>query len=250
MEEALFRLYADLPRQGPGSDAVTLDIMRRLPPLPTGARVLDLGCGSGRQTLVLARELGVPVIAVDLYREFLDRLERAAAEQGLADRIQVREADMAAPGEPDGSVDLIWSEGAAYNLGFGAALAAWRRLLKPGGLAVISESTWLTDDPPEEPAAFWHAAYPGMGTVAANVAMARDRGYEVLETMVLPATAWWENYYDPLRRRMAELQPEAADDAELAALLAETATEIALFERWSAVYGYVFYVLRALGETP
>ena len=84
MEEALFRLYADLPRQGPGSDAVTLDIMRRLPPLPTGARVLDLGCGSGRQTLVLARELGVPVIAVDLYREFLDRLERAAAEQGLA----------------------------------------------------------------------------------------------------------------------------------------------------------------------
>ena len=58
MMEALFALHEGLPRQGPGLDSAThaaLDrVARALPPRP---RVLDLGCGSGAATLVLAEAL-------------------------------------------------------------------------------------------------------------------------------------------------------------------------------------------------
>jgi cyclopropane fatty-acyl-phospholipid synthase-like methyltransferase len=94
--EAFFRLYEGLPRQGPGSDACTREALRRLPPLPAQPRVVDLGCGAGRQTLVLAEALGTRVLAVDLHRPFLDQLEGAAREHGLAHRVETRCADMGA----------------------------------------------------------------------------------------------------------------------------------------------------------
>ena len=83
MSEALFRLFEPLPRQGPGSDACTREALRRLPELPAAPRVLDLGCGTGRASLVLAATLRTKVIAVDLHRPFLDRLRATARERGL-----------------------------------------------------------------------------------------------------------------------------------------------------------------------
>src|SRR5918993_1413425 len=53
----------DRTELGPGDDAETLAVLRALPRRPAGL-VVDAGCGSGRQTLVLARELGVPVHAL------------------------------------------------------------------------------------------------------------------------------------------------------------------------------------------
>ncbi|HEX8823356.1 MAG TPA: class I SAM-dependent methyltransferase, partial [Archangium sp.] len=59
LADAFFLLHTDLPREGPGSDDCTREALRRLRPwLPASPRVLDLGCGPGKQTLVLARELG------------------------------------------------------------------------------------------------------------------------------------------------------------------------------------------------
>ena len=50
----------------------------------------------------------------------------------------------------DASFDLLWSEAAAYSMGFFAALAAWRRLLVDGGRLAVSELVWLDRDPPAE----------------------------------------------------------------------------------------------------
>jgi ribosomal protein L11 methylase PrmA len=65
---AFFTLYRGLPRQGPGSDACTREALKRLPTLPASPRVVDVGCGSGRQTLVLAEALRTRILAVDLHR--------------------------------------------------------------------------------------------------------------------------------------------------------------------------------------
>ena len=56
---------------------------------------------------------------------------------------------------PAGSVNLIWSEGAAYILGLEESLRRWRPLLASEGLMAVTECTWLTDNPPEEAKAFW-----------------------------------------------------------------------------------------------
>ena len=245
MSAAFFRLFEGLPRQGPGSDACTREALARLGALPAAPRVLDLGCGSGRSALALAETLGTRVLAVDNHEPFLDALRTAADQRGLAQLIEVRCADMAAPGVPPGSLGLLWSEGAIYLLGFEEGLRLWRPLLAEGGCVALSECSWLCADPPAEALAFFGEGYPGMAGIEQNIERARTAGFEVVDHFTLPPAAWWDEYYTPLEARMAELAPDA--DPELAAAIAETRHEIALFRRCNDVYGYVFYLMRAAG---
>lgn len=244
--EAFFRLHDGLRQEGPGSDEATREALRRLGlgPLPAGARVLDLGCGPGRQTLALAEALGVSITAVDLHPPFLATLEQEAARRGLAHLVETRVADFGALDEPPGSVDLIWSEGAVYHLGWAAGLRRWRPLLRPGGRMALTELSWIGAAPAPEAAAFWSAAYPTMGTVAANTAAAEAEGFRVTDTFALPRAAWTD-YYGPLRARIAELRGEAERDPDLARAIEETERESALFEGDPESYGYVFYLLQA-----
>jgi SAM-dependent methyltransferase len=242
MSEALFRLFETLSRQGPGSNACTREALQRLPALPTAPRVLDLGCGTGASTLVLAAALRTRVIAVDIHQPFLDQLRATAQARGLAPLIETRCADMRAPGAPPGSVDLLWSEGALYVLGFEQGLRLWRPLLAPGGCLVASECSWLCADPPAEAAAFFRSGYSGMAGIAENLERARAAGFDVIDHFTLPPAAWWDEFYTPLQERMAQLAPEA--DPALAAMIDETRREIALYRLHSDSYGYVFYLLR------
>jgi SAM-dependent methyltransferase len=240
--DALFRLHEGLPRQGPGSDACTREALRRLPPLPPQPRIADLGCGSGKPSLVLAEALGSRVIAIDIYQPYLDQLTEAAARRGLGHLIEARQADMAAPGLAPGSLDLLWSEGAIFVLGFAEGLALWRPLLASRGLAAITECTWLSDERPGEAVRFFEAAYPAMGSVADNVARAEAAGFEVLDHFTLPPAAWWDEYYTPLLARLDALAPEA--DPALRAEIEATRREIDVYRAHGASYGYVFYLLR------
>ena len=239
-----FTVYGSLPRAGPGSDRTTLEALSRLPTLAPEARVIDLGCGPGRQTLTLARALSTPIVAVDLYAPFLDRLRQSALDAGVDAWIQPRHADFAALDDPDASFDLVWSEGAIYLLEFAKGLAAWRRLLRPHGLMAVSEITWLVDDPPPEVQAFWNAEVPAMSTIRGNSAAARAAGMEVFDTFTLPDACWFDEYYTPLRARIAELTPGAREFPALARVLEEAEQEIAMYDRFGDSYGYVFYLLR------
>jgi len=235
-------LFGGLPRQGPGSDACTRAALRRLPELPAAPRVLDLGCGSGRSALVLADALRTKVIAVDNHQPFLEQLRASARARGLDELIEARCADMAAPGMPAGSIDLLWSEGAIYLLGFEEGLRLWRPLLRPGGSLAVSECSWLVAEPPAEAVAFFREGYPGMAGIEENIDRARAAGFDLIDHFRLPPAAWWDEYYTPLEQRMAHLAPAA--DAELAAVIDETRREIELYRRQGHAYGYVFYLLR------
>ena len=241
-DHPLVRLHAGLQRKGPGRAACTRDALARLGPhLPERPRVADLGCGSGASALVLAATLRVPVLAVDLDPGFITELEAQAAAGGLAGLIEARVGDIAEPPVGPASLDLIWSEGAVYLLGFEAGLARWRPLLRPGGCLAVTELSWFGDDRPPEAAAFFAEEYPAMASVEANDIRAQRAGFEVLETFPLPSDAWWD-YYHPLLARCAELEPGA--DPPLAAAIAATRREVAIFERHAPSYGYVFYLMR------
>lgn len=241
---ALLELHAGLPRQGPGDAAFTRRMLERLPPLPANPRIADFGCGSGAAALVLAEQLNALVTAVDLAASFLTALNRTANERGLAHLIHTVEADMSALDWPAESLDLLWSEGAAYHLTFEGALKTWRPLLPVGGLAVISELTLFADPLPDEVREFWTAGYPSAGSERENAGRAVSAGYEVLGIERLPQQAWWENYYGPLEHRIRELRPSASPAMQ--GVIAETETEIDLFRRNGESYGYSFYLLRAV----
>jgi ubiquinone/menaquinone biosynthesis C-methylase UbiE len=229
-------LHADLPREGVGSDTTTRALLELARPLP-GPRALDIACGPGRASLVLA-EQGLRVTAVDTHEPFLDRLRTSAAEREL--QITVARASMRDLPSADGSFDLLWCEGAAYLMGVDAALAAWRRLLVPGGALVLTEVGWTTPAPSAAARTFW-ADYPEMRDEAATVAAAEAAGYEVVATRRLPESDWWDEYYTPLAARIGAWP---AADAETAAALAENRAEIDLRRAHPGDYGYTGYVLR------
>ena len=80
--------------------------------------MLDIGCGTGAQTLVLAHGSPSRIVAIDNHSPFIDALNREAHRLGITDRLEAHVADMRSLDFADGSFDLIWCEGAIYDVGF------------------------------------------------------------------------------------------------------------------------------------
>lgn len=238
-EQLFLAAHEDLPREAPGSEETTALLLRLAAPLPEAPRIVDIGCGTGPATLPLAAATGGEVVAVDSHEPYLRRLQARAATSGLGERVRPLQAPMEDLPLPDGEADLVWSEGAAYIMGFDAALSSWRRLLATGGMLVLTEAEWTTQAPSPGARAFWDAGYPAMRTTAENVAAAQKAGYTVQAVYLLPDTDW-EAYYRPLAMRIDLLRDDGADPVALA----EVAREIEIRAEYGAEYGYTAYVLR------
>ncbi len=247
----LIDLHRNGKRQGPGGEDETR-LAIALSGLGGGKnlQIADIGCGTGAATLVLARELDAQVTAVDLLPEFLQTLRHAAAEQGLGGRIETLAASMDALPFAAASLDAIWSEGAIYNLGFAQGVRAWRPLLKPGGILAVSELTWLTQERPRELEAHWVAQYPEVDTASAKMAILEQNGFSPIGYFVLPKPCWRENYYHPLEARFAAFLSRNGHSAAAAAVVAGEQREIALYEHYSAFFGYGYYVARKVAQEP
>ena len=237
-------VYGTLPRAGPGADVWTRKAYSLMVDGLTDApRILDLGCGPGMQTLELLRCGADMVVALDLFPQMLRRVEQAAAGAGLSDRVETMQADMTTVTFSPGSFDIIWSEGAIYFLGFAAGLARIKDWLKSGGYVAVSEPVWLTLDPPQEAIDFWKE-YPEIDTIERKLEVIDKAGYTSVGHFVLPASAWTDQYYDPMVERIEQCAAKwkGVEDAE--AVLEEARTEIAIFGRCAAHFSYCFFVMR------
>lgn len=239
-------LLADLHkaglRQGPGSP----DVTRRAMVLAglDGSRPLeiaDIGCGTGGASLELARMLDARITAVDFLPSFLDVLRQRAQAQGLG-RIITLEASMDALPFTDASFDVIWSEGAVYNMGFEAGASAWKRFLKPGGKLVLSEITWTTAARPQTITDYWTAQYPEIDTASAKLAVLERHGYRPEGYFLLPPCCWQEHYYGPLRERFPAFLDRHGHSPQAAAIVAAEEEEMALYQRYGQFYSYGMYV--------
>ena len=121
-------------------------------------------------------------------------------------------------------------------------MEAWSHYLKPSGWLAISECHWLTNKPPEAARAFWTTAYPEMSTAERGRQAAREAGYEVIDTLLLPEQAWFADYYDPLEARMAEVKPTAGD--ELRTIIENLEREIQIRRHFGDSFGYAFHIFR------
>lgn len=245
--ELFFELFSGLPRQGPGDSESTRRALSLVPPLSSESRILDIGCGTGAQTMELALSSPASIVAVDLHPPFIEELARTASSIGVDGRVQACVGDMAHLAFPARSFDLVWSEGAIYSMGFDAGLVAWRDLLRSGGHLAVSELCWFRPDPPRECAEFFAVEYPAMRDVAANRVAVERAGYDLVGDIRLPASAWWGDYYHPLERNLDAFRARHAGDAVAVEIASQTEREIELFRRFSDWYGYVFFVMRKRG---
>lgn len=239
----LFELFENTPRQGPGSTETTLRALRLLPDSLRIERVLDLGCGTGGSTLVLAGNTDAHVTAVDIHPPFLATLRARAEALGLADRITTVAANMANASSLGAGFDLIWAEGSAYSIGFENALRLWRPLLRPSGCLVVTELVWFTDEPAESARTFFASEYPDMRGETPRISQARRARYELLDSFRLPADDW-HAYYAGLE---APLHDAISQRGELEIYTA-TQLERAIYEACGNDYGYLCLALQAVAE--
>jgi SAM-dependent methyltransferase len=233
-------LFAEMDKLSPGDDSLSLYVLRSLPQHHFEV-VVDAGCGAGRQTIVLAGELQTPIQAVDSYQPFLSRLKRRAKEKGLGHLVQVHCMDMTDIPSVFPTIELLWAEGAAYNVGFANALTTWAKAIKPNGFAVVSELCWLREQIPDPVREFFQSGYPDMRSVPQNISVAEETGYKIFNTYTLPQEAWVKDYYDVLEPRAKSLANHS--DVAVRDLAVETLKEIEAFKISEGSYGYVFYVL-------
>lgn len=239
-EQIFWLIHADLPRASPGSVATTRLLIRLAGHLPHHPRVIDIGCGAGQTSLVLAADTGGTVLAVDTHPAFLGRLRESALAAGLQDRIHTIVASMRALPMPDACADLVWAEGSAHLMGFDDALASWRRLLAPNGLLVLTEAEWTTPHPAPGARAFWSANYPGMRTIDGNARAALAAGWTVHATYQLPDSDW-SAYHDSLADRLDQLRERGFAPKLLAQVGGQ---EIEIRRQHGADFGFTGYVLR------
>ena len=249
-DQTLFTLMVDLhrdgTRQGPGSREETLRAfeLSRLD-RTAGLQVADIGCGTGASTLALANMLpSARIIAVDLFPEFLAILTERARAAGCSEQIETLAESMDSLPFAAESLDLIWSEGAIYNMGFSTGIEAWRPFLRPGGVIAVSEITWLRPDPPEEIRQHWNSEYPEIATASEKTAILEPAGYDLLGYLVLPSTNWVDNYYEPTEERMPAFLERHAGLPEAEELAEMERREADLYKRYQDWFSYGFYVAR------
>jgi ubiquinone/menaquinone biosynthesis C-methylase UbiE len=239
-----FEIHKDIPREGPGDNLSTRKAYQVIEKQLSNPFILDIGCGPGMQTLQVAKLTNGTILATDMNDGFLNVLSDKVKATGLSNKVTTQKADMKNLPFVDEQFELIWSEGAIYIIGFEKGLKEWKRFVKKNGFIAVTELSWLKENPPEEALSFWKDAYPEADTVEGNIKKAENLGYQLVDTFVLPESAWWEDYYHPLEERLKMFLKKYKHDEDALKTIAECQYEIDLYRKYHEYYGYVFYIFQ------
>ncbi len=234
--------YSAFERQGPGSPEMTARAAGFIDGLHGNSRIVDIGCGTGGQTRVLAGLVPGFITGIDLFPAFIDLFNQQAERLNLQDRVKGITGSMENLPFQEGEMDLIWSEGAIYNIGFERGVHEWRKFLKTGGYLAVSEASWFTDDRPAEIEAFWQDAYPEINTIAEKTAQLQHAGYIPVATFILPENCWTDHFYAPQKPAQEAFLKKYAGNNTVEDFIAMERHEMQLYTRFKEYYGYVFYI--------
>ncbi|MCF8303790.1 MAG: class I SAM-dependent methyltransferase [Bacteroidales bacterium] len=240
--------FSSIERQGPGSPEVTRKALSFIDNLTDESRIADLGCGTGGHTMVMAQHAPGQITGIDLFPRFIELFNANAARLNLQDRVKGVVGSMDNLTFQAEELDLIWSEGAIYNIGYERGLKEWRKFLKPGGYIAVTEASWFTKDRPKEIEEFWMDAYPGMDTIPNKVAQLQESGYVPVASFILPESCWTDHFYKPQREAQEHFLKKYAGNKTAEAFIASEQHEAQLYEKYKAYYGYVFYIGRKISD--
>lgn len=240
--------FSNVERQGPGSPEVTLKALSFIDNLTDKSLIADIGCGTGGQTMVLAQHAPGNITGFDLFPRFIDLFNANAAKLNLQDRVKgiVRSMDDLSFGNEE--LDLIWCEGAIYNIGFERGLNEWRKFLKTGGYIAVSESSWFTEKRPVEIENYCKPHFPEMDTISGKVALIEKAGYMPVATFILPENCWIENYFTPLIKAQEIFLDKYAGNKTAEEFVALQRHDAEIYHKYKEFYGYVFYIAKKVEQ--
>lgn len=244
LEDFLIELFGDLPKGAPGSKELIAKVYRLLKDLPLIPNMLDIGCGLGMQTFVLADVSKGFITALDIIEEFLKRIDLKAQKLGFQDRIKTIHKSMLEMDFRNEEFDLIWCESAVYNIGFERALIEWSKYLRSNGYLVISEAIWLKSNPPDEVRDFWNAEYPDIKLNEKNIEIIHNSGLKLVNSVNFEEKEWWDEYYIPLENKAKNLKKKYRNHQEFTEFLERIQIEVDIYRKFSDYYGYIYYVMQ------
>jgi len=236
--------FSGLERQGPGSPEVTIKALSFIENLTSGSLIADLGCGTGGQTMVLAQNTPGHITGVDLFPGFIDLFNRNSRLFSFHERVKGIIGSMENLPFSEEELDLIWSEGAIYNIGFERGLSDWLRYLKKGGYIAVSEASWFTAERPVEIEKFWKDAYPEIDTIPNKVAQMQNAGYIPVAHFILPENCWTDHFYIPQIKAQEEFLKKYEGNKTAEEFIENERHESWLYNKYKDYYGYVFYIGR------
>jgi ubiquinone/menaquinone biosynthesis C-methylase UbiE len=234
--------FSSIERQGPGSPEITIKALSFIDNLTNESRIADIGCGTGGQTMVLAQNAPGHITGIDLFPAFINLFNSNAGKLNLQNRVRSIVGSMDNLPFQDKELDMIWSEGAIYNIGFERGLNEWRKFLKTGGYISVSEVSWFTEKRPSEIDEFWQDAYPEIDTIPNKVAQMQKTGYIPVATFILPENCWTEHFYAPQVSAQEAFLKKNAGNKTAEEFIANQRHETQLYYKYKAYYGYVFYI--------
>ena len=162
--------------------------------LESGARVLDLGSGSGEMLCTWARDHGIIGTGIDMSKLFTEQAKLRAKELGVADKVEFIHGD-AADYVSDEKVSVAACVGATW-IGGGVAgtIELLAKSLRTGGIILIGEPYWRQLPPTEDVARGCHASSISDFLMLPELLAFFSRiGYDVVE-MVLADQDGWDRY--------------------------------------------------------
>ncbi|CCX58572.1 putative uncharacterized protein [Blautia hydrogenotrophica CAG:147] len=242
MVDILLETHIGLERQGPGSSEAVEQALGFLKPLNQFSKIADLGCGTGGQTLLLAKYLSGTIIGLDMFSDFIDKLNENARKMKLDNRVTGIIGSMEKLPFQTESLDLIWSEGAIDNIGFKEGLSHWHGFLKKGGFIAVTCPSWLTEERPNVVERFWNDAGSQLETISDNIKIMQKCGYQFVASFALPQKCWTENYFIPREKAINKLLEKYAGNKIMMEYAEQNRYETELYSKYSQHYGYVFYI--------
>lgn len=230
-------VFETLERWGPGSEQETQKALNAVPKEPKN--LLEVGCGKGLATKVLAENSNATITAIDNEQSALDRLTERFQELGLAERLNTVAASMTELPFTPQSFDLIWAEGSAYIMGVEKALSQWKPFLTDHGYIMLSDMVWKTSTPSEASVEFWNQEYPDIQQVETRLEQIKNAGYVVVDHFPMSREAWM-NYYGPLGERVKELESDMSEKAAWK----DIKHEVEICTQFAEEFGYHMFIVQ------
>ena len=215
--------------------------------LESGARVLDLGSGSGEMLCSWARDHGVIGTGIDMSQLFTEQAKLRAEELGVTDQVKFIHAD-AAGYVSDEKVDVAACLGATWiGEGVAGTIELLAQSLRPGGNILIGEPFWRQLPPTEDVARGCLAHSISDFLMLPELLASFGRlGYDVVE-MVLADQDGWDRYEAAkwlTMRRWLETNPDDELAEEVRAQLTSEPLRYATYTREYLGWGVFALMLR------
>jgi len=221
---------------------MTLKALSFIDNLTGKSKIVDLGCGTGGQTMILGQHVKGKITGIDVFPKFINLFNQTAVRLNLQEKVKGEIGSMDDLHFEDEELDLIWAEGSIYNIGFERGINEWKRFLKTGGFIAVTEASWFTEKRPAEINNFWMDAYPEIDTIPNKVAQMQKAGYMPVATFILPENCWIEHFYIPQISVREKFLKENAGNKAVEGFIANQKHETQLYYKYKEFYGYVFYI--------